>query len=191
MDQIRGALFHWSLTAWGLLELGLRVRELARGRGRAAHDRGTRVFIGAMIGAALLLALNSPTWVPSLRMPGHRATHVTGLAVVWIGLVVRFWAVATLGRSFRTTVEVDAEQQVVSNGPYRWVRHPAYTGLLLILAGLGLGIGNWLALVACVVLPTIAVLRRIQVEEAELTRVLGENYLAYEQHTKRLIPGLW
>ena len=62
---------------------------------------------------------------------------------------------------------------VVSSGPYRWVRHPSYTGLLLILAGFGLGLGNWLALAICVALPLPALLRRIQVEEAELIRVLG------------------
>ena len=71
------------------------------------------------------------------------------------------------------------------------MRHPSYTGLLLILAGFGLGLGNWLPLVICVALPLPALLRRIQVEEAELTRVLGEPYRAYQTRTKRLIPGVW
>ena len=91
----------------------------------------------------------------------------------------------------RTTVEVDAGQAVVSTGPYRRVRHPSYSGLLLIVAGFGLAAGNWLALVICIVLPLSAVLRRIQVEEAELTGMLGDRYRAYQAQTKRLIPGLW
>jgi protein-S-isoprenylcysteine O-methyltransferase Ste14 len=110
---------------------------------------------------------------------------------MWLGLAIRVWAVAALGRAFRTTVEVDPGQGIVSSGPYRWVRHPSYTGLLLILAGLGLAAGNWLALAGCVALPLAALLRRIHVEEAELTRVLGQPYRAYQARTKRLVPGLW
>jgi protein-S-isoprenylcysteine O-methyltransferase Ste14 len=72
-----------------------------------------------------------------------------------------------------------------------WVRQPSYSGLLLIVAGFGLATGNWLALVICIVLPLPALLRRIQVEEAELTGVLGDRYRAYQAQTKRLIPGLW
>jgi protein-S-isoprenylcysteine O-methyltransferase Ste14 len=86
---------------------------------------------------------------------------------------------------------VDAGQAVVSTGPYRRVRHPSYTGLLLIVIGLGLGAGSWLTLLVCALLPLPAVLRRIQVEEAELTRVLGEPYRAYQAHTARLVPGVW
>jgi protein-S-isoprenylcysteine O-methyltransferase Ste14 len=110
---------------------------------------------------------------------------------MWLGLVIRMWAIAVLGRSFRTTVEVDPEQAVVASGPYRWVRHPSYTGLLLIVAGFGLGTGYWLALVVCIALPLPALLRRIRVEEAELTRVLGDRYRAYQAQTRRLVPGLW
>ena len=96
-----------------------------------------------------------------------------------------------LGRSFRTTVEVDSGQPVVSTGPYRWIRHPSYLGLLLIMAGFGLALGGWLSLVAAVVLPLPALAWRMHVEEAELIRVLGEPYRAYRAHTARLVPRVW
>jgi protein-S-isoprenylcysteine O-methyltransferase Ste14 len=110
---------------------------------------------------------------------------------MWLGLALRVWAIAALGRRFRTTVQVDPGQEVVSRGPYRWVRHPSYTGLLLIVAGFGAALGNWLSLAACVVLPLPAIVRRIKVEEAELDRVLGQAYRAYQSNRARLIPGLW
>ena len=94
-------------------------------------------------------------------------------------------------RAFRTTIEVDPEQTVVSTGPYRWVRHPSYCGLLLIVAGFGLSTGNWLSLAACVVVPLPALVRRIHLEEAELDRVLGAAYRTYESGKARLIPRLW
>jgi protein-S-isoprenylcysteine O-methyltransferase Ste14 len=182
-------LLSLTLGGWALFELSLRVRERVESKGATARDRATRILIAAAIGSAIVLASAAAKVAPSLRIPGpYRAA---GLIVMWLGLAIRVWAVAALGRAFRTTVEVDPGQGIVSSGPYRRVRHPSYTGLLLIVAGLGLAVGNWLALAGCVALPLAALLRRIQVEEAELTRVLGEPYRVYRTRTKRLIPGLW
>ena len=71
---------------------------------------------------------------------------------------------------------VDADQTVVTRGPYRWVHHPSYTGLVLIALGFGLGVGDWLSLAICAVIPVVGLLPRIVVEEAELVRVLGDQY---------------
>jgi protein-S-isoprenylcysteine O-methyltransferase Ste14 len=178
-----------TLAGWAVLELALRVRERLQGRGGAARDRFTRVLIAVSIGAAIGLAALIAAHVPAPRIGGpHRAA---GLIVTWLGLAIRVWAVAALGRAFRTTVEVDAEQPVVTGGPYRWVRHPSYTGLLLIVAGFGLAAGSWLGLAVCALVPLPALLWRIHVEEAELVTVLGDRYNAYRARTKRLIPGLW
>ncbi len=178
-----------TLAGWAAFELGLRVREAVQSRGGTAQDRATRALIAVAIAGAIVVALLTVNRASSLRIPGpHRAA---GLIVMWLGLGIRVWAVAALGRAFRTTVEVDPGQRIVSSGPYRRVRHPSYTGLLLILAGLGLAVGNWLALAACVALPLPAVLRRIRVEEAELTRVLGQPYRDYRARTRALLPGVW
>jgi len=174
-----------TLACWFVLEVSLRVREAVRGKGRRSHDRGTRVLIAISIGAAIAVAAAAGSPSPSA------AWQIAGVVVMWLGLVTRIWAVATLGRSFRTTVEVDAGQAVVSTGPYRWVRHPSYTGLLLIVAGFGLAADNWVSLLACLVLPLPAFVRRIHVEEAELNRVLGDAYRSYQASTARLIPGIW
>jgi protein-S-isoprenylcysteine O-methyltransferase Ste14 len=108
-----------------------------------------------------------------------------------MGLAIRVWAVITLGDSFRTFIEAEADQAVVTRGPYRWVRHPSYTGLLLIAAGFGIGAGNWLSLVVGALVALLGLLPRIAVEEAEMTRVLGERYRIYQRTTHRLIPRLW
>lgn len=184
-------------AVWLAFELSLLVRDNVRGRGGTGGDRSTRalnftLIVAAVVGADVLTAVigkHSP-----LRIPGagsHGWPIVTGVIIIWLGLVIRAWAVVVLGRWFVTTVEVEAGQAVVSRGPYRWVRHPSYTGLLLITAGFGLAYSTWPGLVLCLVLPAAAMLRRIQVEEVELTRVLGDPYRAYQDHTKRLVPGLW
>ena len=178
-----------TLAAWAVLEFGLRARERLQGRGGTTRDRATRTLVAVTLGIAVAVAVltASRSTGPPIAGP-YRAA---GLIVMWLGLAIRVSAIAALGRAFRTTVEVDSGQAVVSSGPYRWVRHPSYSGLLLIVTGCGLAAGNWLALAVCALLPLPALLRRIQVEEAELTAVLGDRYRAYQAHTKRLIPGLW
>jgi protein-S-isoprenylcysteine O-methyltransferase Ste14 len=174
-----------TLAAWALLEVGVRVREGVQGKGRRDRDRATRVWIALALAAAIAAAV--------LARSGVRpaSARTAGIAMMWLGLAVRVWAIAALGRSFRTTVEVDPGQAVVAVGPYKWVRHPSYTGLLLIVAGFGLAAGSWLSLAACVVLPLPAVVRRVHVEEAELNRVLGEAYRSYASGKARLIPWIW
>jgi protein-S-isoprenylcysteine O-methyltransferase Ste14 len=178
-----------TLAAWALVEVVVRVREGVQGRGRADRDRGTRVLIAMTLGAAIVTALGARAVAPDLRMPAPLRT--AGVVVMWLGLALRVWAIAALGSSFRTTVAVEPGQAVVASGPYRWIRHPSYAGLLLIVAGLGAALGNWLSLVACVVLPLPAIVWRIYIEEGELNRVLGQAYRTYQSDRARLIPGLW
>jgi len=178
-----------ALAGWIVLELGVRVHEALGRRGGRARDRGTRVLIVLAIAAAILTASVTMSRLPSLRIPA--AGRAAGVAVLWLGLAVRAWAIATLGRAFRTTVEVDPDQVLVTSGPYRWIRHPSYTGLLMLVAGYGLAAGSWLGFVVCLALPPAAVVRRIAVEEAELERGLGEPYRAYRAGTARLVPRLW
>jgi protein-S-isoprenylcysteine O-methyltransferase Ste14 len=80
---------------------------------------------------------------------------------------------------------------VVDTGPYRLVRHPSYTGLLMASLGLGIALRTWLSIPACLVPPLIAFSMRLRHEEAVLARELGEPYRAYMRRTKRLVPGVW
>jgi protein-S-isoprenylcysteine O-methyltransferase Ste14 len=140
------------------------------------------------LGAAIVAALAARSVAPELRMPGP--LRMAGVLVMWLGLALRVWAIAALGSGFRTTVEVEPGQAIVSGGPYRWIRHPSYAGLLLIVAGFGAALGNWLSLAACVVLPLPAIVCRIHVEEAELNRVLGQAYREYQSDRARMVPRL-
>jgi protein-S-isoprenylcysteine O-methyltransferase Ste14 len=178
-----------TLAAWALVEVGVRVREGVQGKGRPDRDRATRVLIAMTLGAAIVAALGARSVAPTLRIA--EPLRMAGVVVMWLGLALRVWAIAALGGAFRTTVEVEPGQTVVSTGPYRWIRHPSYAGLLLIVAGFGAALGNWLSLTACVVLPLPAIVWRIHVEEAELNLVLGEAYRMYESDRARLIPRLW
>ena len=180
-----------SIYCWFAWELGLLIRDLVRRKGRLGSDRGTRVIVSLTLAGSIWIGILLRSWVPALDTPAPNAFAVAGVVVIWVGLALRVWAVLTLGRSFSTFIEIDADQAVVTRGPYRWVRHPSYTGLLLIALGFGLGVGNWLSLAICAVIPLVGLLPRIAVEEAELARVLGDQYRRYQKATRRLVPGLW
>lgn len=181
-----------TLAVWGAVEASLLLRDVARGKGSTRRDRGTR----SLLVVGWLVAFVAALWIAEQFGPGSgwrlgRWHAAAGLLVMWTGLAVRLWAVLVLGSAFRTTVEVDAGQRLVDRGPYRLVRHPSYTGILLIAVGYGLALGNWLSVLIVLVIPPATMLRRIAVEEATLTEVIGQPYIAYKERTKRLLPGLW
>ena len=186
----------FTLWLWVALEIGLILRDRERGMGSTASDRGTRVLlvatiVGAIAAAQLLAAVLD---IPALRMPGSDTIGwqlTAGLAVMWIGLLLRVWAIVILGSAFRTTVEVHAGQEIVDKGPYRWIRHPSYTGLLLLVAGFGLTQGNWISFAVTVLAPWAVIARRVRVEEEVLLASMGSAYAAYQRRSKRLIPGIW
>jgi protein-S-isoprenylcysteine O-methyltransferase len=85
-------------------------------------------------------------------------------------------------------VSILAEHKLIDSGPYRYIRHPTYTGALLAFFGLGFCFGNWLSILFMTVPIIAAFLWRIRIEEHALNDALGEEYRAYTQRTKRLIP---
>jgi protein-S-isoprenylcysteine O-methyltransferase Ste14 len=86
---------------------------------------------------------------------------------------------------------VHVQQTVVDWGPYRWVRHPSYSGLIIFFCGAGLALTNSMSLPVLAVLPTAALVIRVRIEEDALAGGLGEAYLLYAAPRKRLFPGVW
>jgi protein-S-isoprenylcysteine O-methyltransferase Ste14 len=89
------------------------------------------------------------------------------------------------------TVMVSTDQPVVTVGPYRLLRHPSYTGILLACTGIGLASANWASAVAFPLLPLALLLWRIHVEENALLATLGDRYRSYAAQHKRLVPLVW
>ena len=162
-----------------------------RGQSAAPADRRTK----QLVILTMLLAVFAAIQVAqdgALRIGANDwGTFVLGLVLMLAGIGLRSWGIVTLGRFFRREVVVVEDQHVVRDGPYRWIRHPAYAGNLLLAFGLGLALGSWLAALVCAVIAFAGLLPRIRVEEAELTRTLGTEYVVYANTTARLVPGVW
>ncbi len=147
----------------------------------------------------LLWLVITPCVVLAIAVSGYRAAglpfsatiqELTAASLFLGGLVLRWVAILTLGRFFTATIAIQEGQPVITAGPYRYVRHPSYTGLLLAFLGLGMFFGNWLSLVVLMFPITLAVHHRIRLEESVLVSALGPAYSAYCARTKRLIPGV-
>lgn len=112
-----------------------------------------------------------------------------GLALIVGGLAFREWAIVKLGRFFSRIVQIEAGHQLITTGPYRWIRHPAYTGMLLIDIGIAFSLGTWLGGLLTLGLILLATAYRIKVEEQVLLETFGQLYRDYMNHTWRLLPG--
>ncbi len=112
-----------------------------------------------------------------------------GLLLIPVGLALREWAIIKLGRFFSRTVQVETGHKIITDGPYRWIRHPSYTGMILIYLGIAFAIGTWLGALATLGLMLGATIYRISIEEKVLMEAFGTTYRDYMKHTWKLFPG--
>jgi protein-S-isoprenylcysteine O-methyltransferase len=178
----------------GLRALGESVLATTVGRssGGESADRGTKRIVIWSSAAALVAGLLIAIHFPSLRFGANDwATFALSIVLAWIGILLRAWAVLSLGVFFQREVMIQSGHVVWRGGPYRWLRHPAYAGSLLTYFGFGLAFGSWVSAFVVAAILGVAFVHRIRVEEAELSRALGQPYREYSRETARLVPGVW
>ncbi|MFG3301351.1 methyltransferase family protein [Micromonospora chersina] len=171
--------------AVGEVRQALRVRHGATRINLRAETLFRVMFVGGIL---LLPAGRAVTPGATIGGPWFFAL---GAVIVWLGLLLRWWSFVTLGKYFTLVVKTSEEQPVVDSGPYRVLRHPSYTGLLLAFAGCGVMLGNWVGTAAGVVVISIALVYRLRIEERALIAELGNRYRDYAASRARLIPHVW
>jgi protein-S-isoprenylcysteine O-methyltransferase len=172
-----------------LSELGLTLFKRAKkGQARSA-DRGSLWLLWAVVVISVNLA-----YVLGARKPEFGfgpAPVAAGVALFVGGLALRWYSIMYLGRYFTVNVAIATDHRVIDTGPYRYIRHPSYTGALMAFVGLGLAFRNWAALAVMAVPIALVFLWRIRVEEAALAQALGDTYRDYMSRTKRLVPAVY
>jgi protein-S-isoprenylcysteine O-methyltransferase Ste14 len=155
-------------------------------------DRGSFVVMGIVTGGGVIVACVLAAVWTAAAIPWLRPqVTLAGIVVFVLGAALRWWAILTLGRYFTFDVAVRSTQTVVQSGPYRLVRHPAYTAILIMLLGVGMALANWASLVAMLAGGLIGLLYRVRVEERALVEALGQPYVDYMRHTKRFIAFIY
>ena len=139
-------------------------------------------FFGGLF--AYLIRPASMTWA-SLPLPV--ALRSLGVALLAVAAVLLTWTFRRLGRNITDTVVTRRNHTLVLHGPYRWVRHPFYGSVTLLLLGLSLTAANWFLLLAEAVVVTLLVIRT-RGEEDHLIRRFGDDYREYMNRTGRFLP---
>lgn len=177
--------------AWPVAEYLLGRIKRAR---RESHDVRDRGSLG-LLWLAIALSTTAGMFAQRLGTGSFGLTLAArgwlALALFVIGLSLRIWAIVSLGKFFTVQVAVHADHRVVRSGPYRWLRHPSYTGALIAFSGLGALAGNAWSLAIILIGTGAAFAYRIAVEERALRARLGEEYVEYARVTRRLIPFVY
>jgi len=184
------AVVFWAIYVWAFApEFAIVARARRTVGENKSKDAGSLQVILRTTSMALLLSFPL-AFVRSMSFPeaSIRPMFVVGTSLLVAGSLLRRHCWKTLGEHFTGDVQARDDQPVITRGAYRWVRHPSYSGAMLMFSGIGLALANWASLAILVVTSIIAYSYRVRVEEAALVQTLGEPYLAYMKTRKRFVP---
>ncbi len=155
-------------------------------------ERRSFFLVGVGIGSSILLAIILRMF-GVLNLSAYSLTVIQQLAVViyLFGIIVRYWSLILLGDYFTRDVEVEDQQDLVSRGPYKYLRHPSYLGLFSLTLGVILFIGNLIAIPMGVIILIIALNYRIKIEEKMMLDMIGEEYKMWCKNRYRMFPLIY
>jgi len=171
-------------------EVALAISKRSKSRA-TGKDRFTLPLLWVVISLSIFAAFFLREAFPQGRLPHPLTFYLIGLILLLLGLIIRWVAIIHLGRFFTVNVAIAEDHQLITTGPYRYVRHPSYTGTLLLFLGFGLCLLNIFSLAAIFFPISAAFLWRMHVEETALRATFGDHYRSYAARTPRLIPYLF
>lgn len=183
----------WTQRGAWLLWLVYWIVAARRAKTTRWHEPGwTRALDAVLLLAAAFLmgargALPEP--LTARFIPADLTVFALATVMTVTGLLFSVWARVHLGSNWSGTVTLKAEHALIRSGPYRFVRHPIYSGVLLALLGTVIALGEWRGVIA-LVLMFGAFLRRSRAEETQLRRIFSD-YAQYAGTTAALIPGIY
>jgi protein-S-isoprenylcysteine O-methyltransferase len=172
-------------------EILLSLTRRSRSKTGTKQDRSTLRIIWLVIAVSVMSGVFIAHHFRAAELPQERMLVRLAVALFVAGLILRWWAIITLGRFFTVDVTIEKDHELVERGPFRIVRHPSYTGVLLAFVGVALSLRNWVALLVILLPIGTAFIHRMNVEEDALSRALGPRYAEYIKRTKRLVPFVY
>jgi len=157
-----------------------------------ARDHGSLNLIVILWSVGIAMAVLLALLLPHATMSWKRTSFfLVGICFMLMGVALRWYSAAILGKYFTFDVAIQGGHTLIEAGPYRYVRHPSYSGALLSLLGFGLALGNWAGLAAALSCLGYAYFYRIPIEEQALSSAFGDVYKQYMNRTWRLVPFLF
>jgi len=175
---------------YGFFEVFMNLRLGRKSKVTTSSDKGSLWVLFSLItlGYALSFAIGA---TKTGRIHAWNAFFAIGMALIAIGLVIRIHSILTLRQYFTYSVAKVENHKIIETGLYKFIRHPGYLGQLIIFLGISTSISNWLSILVMLIPVTLGYLYRIKVEERFMVEQLGEDYLKYQERTKRLIPMIY
>lgn len=180
----------WITYIWAFIPEAVIVARAGRTVAKSSSkDSGSLQVI--LLGMWIALAVAFPVaFVPVLRFPAtaNLPAFAVGTALLFLGSLLRRHCWRILGEYFTGEVQARVDQPVIDRGAYRWVRHPSYSGGMLMFAGIGIALANWASFAILLIVSIVVYSYRVKIEEKALVQTLGEKYTIYMKTRKRFIP---
>ena len=169
-------------VVWMIFELKISKKELSKGN--KTSDFGSCELYAIGQAGVFLSAL----WFNSIwKFPN--IFHFFGLLIFISGIIYRIWAIMTLGKYYSHIVRKVRGHKIIDSGPYRYIRHPAYAGMILANTGIVLFFFNKATILIFLLVLIPAIVLRVLIEEKTLFKI--EGYTEFAKSRKRLIPAIW
>jgi protein-S-isoprenylcysteine O-methyltransferase Ste14 len=183
------ALLFWAVFGWAFApEIPLTRKAQKSEAARSPEDAGSLrvILIGNQL--AMLFGFGAPWIFQGASLPHRVIFFWIGVAMLIGGALLRRHCFRVLGKFFTGAVTVQSDHAVIDRGAYRWVRHPSYTAGIMMFAGIGLALGNWVSVAVLTLIPVAVYNYRVKVEERALLANLGESYRQFMRTRKRFVP---
>jgi protein-S-isoprenylcysteine O-methyltransferase Ste14 len=183
------SICEWMWLAWFVIWM------IWAAQSKKTHEReslGSVVSYGVFAWAAMLLMIDRNTlgaWGRSTILPQSTWMNWGAVAFAVVGFAITVWARAILGSNWSGTVTIKVEHELIRTGPYRWVRHPIYSGLIMALLGTLIALDQWRGIVALPLLWVAFAIKYLKEEQA-MRQTFGEQYDEYSQTTGAIFPRL-
>jgi len=163
-----------------------------KGENRTDKDKSSERVLWITI-ITCMIAGGFFSHIPAGRLPDFFFPWLSyaGLVLMIAGYILRFVAIRQLKQFFTVNVQIRTDHQLIQSGLYGRMRHPSYTGALMMFFAIAICYYNWISILVIMVPVTIAFLNRIRVEEGALSAAFGQGYNEYSNRVKRLVPGVY
>jgi len=179
-------IFATAFSILFILIILFELRILSRNRNQK-EDKNSLILI--LIGIFLpLIIMISLSYIGIGRI--NNIFSYSGLLLIILGFTLRQYSINILGEFFTPVVAKKDNQKIIQKGPYKYIRHPSYTGLFLEVIGAAISFANWISIISVLILFIPAILYRINIEENFLSKNFKE-YKNYQKKTWKLIPFIF
>jgi protein-S-isoprenylcysteine O-methyltransferase Ste14 len=173
-------------ACWAVLLVVWFVLALALGPPSGHHSRHRWLLrLGGVAVLVLAVFLITRGRRPPVLFEPTRPVAIVGVALCIVGLAFALWARVTMGRHWAVPIAEREESDVVSTGPFAYVRHPIYAGVIAMMIGSALNVPGAYAEVLTAIVSLLVLARK---EEREMARLLPHVYPPYMERTKRFVP---